>query len=219
VGGTGSSLRFLLLFLVVCTLGATTGYFVAAQFNVPRGQTPGQNPIYTTTPSAAELKLTADYGTKIAATVQVVMGGLLFEDPLVQSASEETNSIDTIKNTEKGLMITVNQLGHSIFTIADSSDLPTDMDVSVTAQGLLPNQCKRWSYSLNIRQQIRGNETGDYYVLYVQSDHTWGFSYYDPSSGERELIVNQTTDPSFVFEQPNVLRAVAVGSHFDLYIN
>jgi hypothetical protein len=215
MGSIRNSPLFAVLCILLCMAGCLAGYVGAERLTTPPPPTPIRA---TPTPNAAALQSTVDYGTQLAATVQKLRGGLIFEDPDVFSSSQEENDTDVVKNTENGLLITAKQPPRIIFTISDQ-DVPPDIDASVTAQAVSPDPCEHWSYGLNFRQQLNGIETGAFYRLRVGSDLIWALESYGLQDSDSFILVRGNISPTFDIHKPNTIRAVVKGRHFDLYIN
>ena len=220
MGRSRNSIWFVLLCILV-SIGGVGGYSIAARFfSVPAPSQPVYGFMPTATANAAQLSSTSTHVAQFAATVQSLKDVALIRDPWVFSASESDTESHTINNTAKGLVLTVKLPDVKSWMISEQ-DLPSDVDVSVTAQGLPPDPCDGWSYSLDIRQQINEQEQTSvpFYDFEIYRDLIWRLGWYDGGRGGSRTIASGTLDSSFDIHQPNKVRVVAVGKHFDLFIN
>jgi len=218
VGRSRNSALFTLFCVLICLGGGIAGYTLAGRF------TPVAPPAIsyqvTPSPNSVQAQSTTASATQTAVNILALKGRTLYEDPKVTSASQEDTDTHTITNTEKGLLLTVKQPDRKAWMLSET-DLPSDMDVSVTAQGMPPDPCDGWAYSLDIRQQIDYDQRTSvpFYDFEIYHNFTWRLGWYDGDQADSRTIASGDIDKTFNIHQPNTLRVVAIGKHFDLYIN
>lgn len=196
--------------------GCVVGFALAQRF-APAPSASGA--YFTPTPGEATARALSDHGTEAAATARVITGGLLFEDPFVFSPSEVDSTGYLIKNTDDGLIITNRESGHVISAYSDK-ELPWDVDVSVTIQGVPPPPCENTYYHLVVRIPADRSDMSGNYRFIVWTHQTWEFNRIDPATGEMQAgLASGGTNGDFDPMGQTTLRVVAKGSHYDLYLN
>jgi hypothetical protein len=93
---------------------------------------------------------------------------------------------------------------------------PADIDVTVTAQAIKPDKNNGWDYGLGLRGRDVDTSSGFYY-LDVFGDGTWQFAVHPKTQTATVITGGQLSD--FKPDATTKLRIVALGSHFELYIN
>jgi hypothetical protein len=93
--------------------------------------------------------------------------------------------------------------------------LPADVDASVTAQAVDPYKDGDWYYMLC----IRAREDGDHYNFYYLGVYGNGNWYFGVHKGTEWTDLKKGTLKGMEPDAANVLRIVAVGKHFEFYLN
>jgi hypothetical protein len=97
---------------------------------------------------------------------------------------------------------------------------PPDVDVSVNVKANNPHSSGNWMYGIGVRDHTKDNERHIYFFEIV-GDGNYQFVYYNSQSNpafrtiRRERISGVSFDP----KAENTLRFVAVGNHFEFYLN
>lgn len=204
-------LIFGLLGIIVMIGGCGAGYF-GAQLAFLRPDRFGSPSAGTYDPVA-----TGAFLTPQAATMQALTGHLLIEDPQFSSSDAEDPGFEVV-HTDQGMIVT-NRSGGYTTSVYNGSMLPADVDASVTIQGLPPDPCDHWSYSLAVRIPT-DMPNAERYQLTIWNTRRWEFWHANPlHPDEGVLLASGSLGDTFSMQDATRLRVVARASHYGLYID
>jgi hypothetical protein len=97
---------------------------------------------------------------------------------------------------------------------------PPDVDVSVNVKANNPHSSGNWTYGIGVRDHTKDNERHIYFFEIVGTGD-FQFVYYNSQSNPafRTLLKKKISGVRFDPKAENSLRFVAVGNHFEFYLN
>jgi hypothetical protein len=155
---------------------------------------------------------------------QAASGDILLDDNFDLSNPNEwvvgpaTNGRKTI--TKNTLVVEVLKASVTQITWPRAHRFPADVDVSVNVKATNPHSSGSWTYGIGVRDHTKDNERHIYFFEILGSGN-YQFVYYNSQSNPAFRVVKREKISGVTFDAKaeNTLRFVAVGNHFEFYLN
>src|SRR5262249_41994050 len=146
-------------------------------------------------------------------------GDTLFQD----NFADNSNGWPTSKDTDSSTTIAANTLTLKVlkpsllvWVFPNKTDLPADVDVTVTVQNPASDSAGNTFYGFGVRA-VKTGSNWSFYYFDVTSAGQWEFTAH-PKNGQNDSIADGKIT-GFSAKALNTIRVVAVGGHFDFYFN
>jgi hypothetical protein len=122
--------------------------------------------------------------------------------------------------TKNTLVVDVLKASVTQITWSRAHRFPADVDVSVNVKANNPHSSGNWTYGIGVRDHTKDNERHIYFFEIVGSGN-YQFVYYNSQSNPafRTILREKINGVQFDPKAENTLRFVAVGNHFEFYLN